>query len=64
MYVFDVILYPINNPNVIKNSAHNCKTRSKTSGLATINFCRLSKSINSHYIISLKKYNKLCQFNN
>lgn len=31
---FDLVLYTHNNPNVIRNGAHNYKTRSETNGLA------------------------------
>jgi hypothetical protein len=59
LYIYDLIMYIFKNPNIIKNIEHNYSTRNKTSGLTAIEFCRLSKKLNSHYIISLKVYNKI-----
>lgn len=64
LYIYDLILYIFKNPNVIKYVNHSYSTRNKIGGLATIDFSRLSKTINSHCIVSLKIHNKLCHLIN
>lgn len=59
LYIYDLVSYILKNPELIKLATHSYSTRSKAQGHSTIDFFRLSKSINSHYVTSLKIYNKL-----
>lgn len=60
LYIFDLVVYTLKNPSIINNVAHRYGTRTRTRGHTQIDFCRLSKTSNSHIVVSLKIYNKIC----
>lgn len=59
LYIFDLIKYIYENKNLLKisSSDHSYNTRNRFN--AKIDFCRLSKTLNSHTVMSLKVYNVL-----
>ncbi len=59
LYFFDSVKYIFENQNLIKPNSdnHSYNTRNKDS--AIINFNRLSKTLNSHLVTTLKVYNHL-----
>lgn len=57
LFIFDLAIYAINKPHFLKPSKHSYSTRNKDK--VVIDFYRLSKSLNSHVVLSLKVYNKL-----
>jgi ribonuclease P/MRP protein subunit RPP40 len=64
LYIFDLVIYSLKNPTIIKNIAHNYNTRTRKGGHTKIDFYRLNKTCNSHIVVSLKVYNKLSQLIN
>lgn len=59
LYIFDLTLYVLDNADSLKfnNNKHNYNTRGSVK--VSINYCRLTKTIDSHTVVSLKIYNKL-----
>lgn len=59
LYILDLGMYALNNPNLLllNSGKHNYHTRNKNK--VSIGFYRLSKSLNSHLVLSLKVYNHL-----
>ncbi len=57
IYIFDLVSYILKNSHLINSKPHNYNTRNKFE--ASIQFHRLSKTVNSHIVISLKIYNKI-----
>ncbi|KAG8316952.1 hypothetical protein J6590_108490 [Homalodisca vitripennis] len=59
LYIFDLINYILKNPKFLKfnNEIHSYNTRTKNN--AAIGYHRLSKTLNSHMVTSLKIYNFL-----
>lgn len=61
---FSFEFYILNSPSTIKHITHGHNTRCKTSGLASIEFFKLHRSVNSHHFKTLKIHNKLCHLFN
>ncbi len=57
IYIFDLVVYILKNPQLIKHKPHEYNTRKKYD--ASIELFRLSKTLNSHIVVSVKIYNKL-----
>jgi hypothetical protein len=59
LYIFDLVLFILKNQSLVihNREIHSYNTRNKDK--ATIEYNRLSKSLSSHLVLSLKVYNKV-----
>lgn len=59
LYIFNISLYNLNKKDILKlnNEVHNYNTRNRNN--VVIDYFRLTKTLSSHTVVSLKVYNKL-----